>query len=407
MNDGLSVDQKRPGRGRQIAFGLAIMAILLIGCWAWSWWTTSLPDRLRADMRRAEQEMRWNDLAEVSRQLTELNPNDGDAWLRWGQAAELRNDHVGAARIFTDMPEEIPEKMQGLRALVDLQFGPLNSPLAAEQSLRRVLARDPASKLPRQQLVLFYGLTLQRRKLIRETRSAMENHAESGEVYVYLFLADSLHLPSGPKANRRWLKGDPDSELFTVAEAISAAIPPDHVDPHDELAAGNERELARLLERYPHNLELLAWYLEAAMARGDVASAGKLIAQLPSEAADDNRCCRFAGWAHEQAGREDEARAKYQQAITLHPLDWKTRHLLADLLRRGEQIEEADSLMQLVQTAEELRRSLDDLTDAPSIPAALIPRLTDYARQCGDAQYAKSLDRFMDEHKGPVRPVPP
>jgi tetratricopeptide (TPR) repeat protein len=407
MNEEFTVDDERPGRGRQIAFGLALIAILLIGYWAWSWWTSSLPDRLRADMRMAVRETRWNDVDEVSRRLIELNPNDGDAWLRRGEAAELRHDHVGAARIFTDMPEEIPEKTQGLRALVDLQFGPLNSPLAAEQSLHRLLARDPASKLAHQKLIIFYAMTLQRRNLIGEARSAIERHADSAEAYTYLFLADSLHLPRAPKANRRWLTGEPDSELFAVAEAVSAATPPDRVGPRDDVAAGNEQELAALLERYPHNLELLAWHLEAAMERGDVASARTLIAQLPSEAADDNRCCRFAGWVDEQAGREDEALAKYRQAITLHPLDWKTRHVLADLLRRREQVEEADRLVQIVQTAEELRRALDDLSDAPAIPADLFRRLAEYARQCGDVHYAEALDRVRDEHKGPAPPVAP
>jgi tetratricopeptide (TPR) repeat protein len=404
MSDDLQAHADRPRHGRRIVIGAGLLTTGMLSLWFWHLWQQSMPSRLWQKARLAAAAERWREVEDLSARLTEIDSHNGEAWLMWARAAQKLGDPVASARHLSDMPADNTQKVKAFRALAELQLGPLNAPFAAEHSFREILERDSRSNYAHQRLIFFYAITLQRQELMRQARHAMELQCEPIEAYVYLFFADSLHFTNGPELNRRWLTGDANSELFRVAEAIHVAIAVGGGAPRDKpevvsrirsLAEQREKILADLLRRYPHNLELLAWHVEQAIERGEVDRVVELLGQLPREADGDNRCLRYAGWAKAQLGRGEEAQTYYNQALHVHPLDWKTRHLLAELRRREQKFDDVDRLEQLVHSADELRHALDVLPDARSVPPEILERLVDYATKCGDELYAKSLRRQL------------
>jgi tetratricopeptide (TPR) repeat protein len=270
--------------------------------------------------------------------------------------------------------------------------------------LREILEREPRSEFAHQRLIFYYALTLQRQKLVRQAHQALELQCEPIEAYVYLFFLDSLHFSNGPAMNQRWLSGEPKSELFRVATAIQVATALEggplrddlaEVQKFRQMAEKRERILAELFEQYPQNLELLAWHIDHSIQRGDIDRVIDLLGKLPPEADGDNRCLRFAGWAEARLGHDKEALTYYNQALAAHPLDWKTRHLIAELRRRQLKFDEVDRVEKLAQSADQLRRELEVAADASSAPPELLTKLADYAGQCGDELYVKSLRRRL------------
>ena len=391
-------------RYRTTVIGSVLIGVGLLGYMAWGRWQKSWPVHLREQMRHAAAEGRWPEVGQLSRQMTELIPEDGDAWLLRARAAQQQGDATGAEAFLLKIPAGHPQKMMALRGLAELQIGPLNHWRAAASTFHQMLQLNPQLKYAQQRLIFFYAMTFQRQELTRQARRAMELQCEPIESYVYVFFSDSLHFTNGAALNHHWLADDPNSELFTVAEAIHMASALQGAAPRDDLevvrrirrmADEKERVLAELFRKYPLNRELLAWQIDRAIELGDVGRVVDLLGKLPPEADDDNRFQRFAGWAHAQLGDEGRAQQSYNNALRLHPLDWSTRHLLADLRRQQQQFNEVDRLEKLAVLANELRRALDVLPDARSVPKSLLEKLADYAAQCGDELYARSLRRQL------------
>jgi tetratricopeptide (TPR) repeat protein len=403
MDDNPHAESGRPRRTRLVTIAVLSIAAAVTGGWAWD--RATAPARLREELRQAVDAGRWARVAAHSRRLIELNPGDGEALLLGARAAESLGDHVASARLLSQVPADNEQKMQALRGLVELQLGPLNAPLEAEQTLHQMLKLDPRSKFAHQRLIFFYALTLQRQELVRQARQAMELECEPIEAYVYLFFTDSMHFSNGPVMNQRWLAGDPNAELFRVATAIHIATALEGGPLRDDLSAvrqvrrmmdSRERVLAELFERYPHNLELLAWHIDRSIRQGDVDRVIDLLRKLPPEADGDNRFLRFAGWAESLLGHDEQALAYFNQALERHRLDWNTRHLLAELRRRQLKFDDVEHLERLVLFADELRHKLDVVADARSAPPELLAKLANYAEQCGDELFAKSLRRQLN-----------
>jgi tetratricopeptide (TPR) repeat protein len=403
MNEGPVSAPARPRCGRRVAVVFVVIAAAVTGLWGWN--RAGSARHLRADLQQAAAAGRWAQVAVLARRLTELDPADGEAWLLAARAEQGQGNPAASARLLSQMPAENEQKFRALRGLVELQLGPLNSPRDAERTLREMLQRDPRSEFAHQRLIFFYALTLQRQELVRQARQAMELECEPTEAYVYLFFADSLHFSNGPEMNQRWLAGNPDSELFRVAAAIHIATALEGGPLRDDLSTvrevrrmmdNRERVLAELLKRYPQNLELLAWHIDRAIRQGDIDRAIELLGKLPSEADSDNRFLRFAGWAQAQLGHDEAALSYYDQALEKHPLDWNTRHLIAELRRRQLNFDEVERMEKLVRVADDLRRELDVVPDANSAQPELLTKLAAYAEQCGDELFAKSLHRHLN-----------
>jgi tetratricopeptide (TPR) repeat protein len=342
-----------------------------------------------------------------SRRWIHLAPQSGEAWVFLAEALQQQRKFEQAAACFEQVPAAAPEAESALLAKVDLEFGPLNRPRDGARTCELILQRNPQSLVAQQRLIFFLTMSLQRSRMIHQIREALRSGTEPRESYVYLFFADSLHFANGAELNGHWLTGDPASELFEVAEAIFIAETLDASISMDDREAAQlaQRALAQkgpvleeLLRKYPHNLELLAYQLRDSMLIGNIDRAVELLAQAPADAEGDNRFWRVKGWIHAQRGELDEAERNYRQALELHPLDWGTRHLLAELLQRQQRFPEVAQLRDLVQRANELRRAIHLAPAASQVPPETMIDLADYARDCGETQMATALRRRLEQY---------
>ena len=392
---------------RRIGIRIAIVVCLglaAVGAW-WKFGDAHYAERCREALK----DRRWEELASLSQAWSASEPKNSESWLLRAEAANQRRDFVAADGFLAKVPPTSDFGVRALEARIELQFGALNQPLAAVESCLSLLQCDPKSKVAHQRLIFFYAFTLQRRKLIDEARVAISRECEPREAYGYLFLADSLLLSNADAQNARWLEPDPTNELFAAAQAVHIAESLEGQIPRDDpvflakIKEGLEQRdeaLRKLLEKYPHNLELLAFLLRQSVERGDVARVQELLLQSPAEAEFDNRFWRFRGWLLQNDNELTEAEAAYRQALKLHPLDWSTRHLLAGLMRRKGELAEAERLEQIVLHANQLRRQFVEQPTMRAIPPRLLKQLADYAAECDDSLIAETLHAQLSRFGG-------
>ena len=392
-----------------VCFG-TIAIVIVAGIWG-RWWQTPVKEQLRRQCRDALHAHRWKVLQQYSTRWTTLDPQSGEAWMFLARALQKQGRFARAVDCLESVPDAAAEKGAAQLAEIELQFDMQNRPEDGAKTCQQVLKRDPHAVNVRRRLMFFLAMTLQRVRLIREIRRAMEAHAAPPEAYVYLFFADSesLHFSNGVAVNSRWLSGNPHSELFEVAEAVFIAQTLDaSISMDDRKAAEATRHaqsrkgpvMAKLLRRYPHNLELLAYHLRESALAGDMNRVVALLAQAPVEAEGDNRFWRFKGWVHAHRNEFLKAEKAYRHALKLHPLDWSTRHLLAELLQRQQRYQEVEQLRKLVNRANVLRRELDAAPNARQVPRKTLVKLAAYAADCGDTQTAAALQWRLREHFG-------
>lgn len=336
----------------------------------------------------------------IARRWTLAAPASGEPWMQLGEAQLKQRNFQQALESFRRVPETAPEAETAAISRIDLLFGPLNRPMDAASACEQALARNPQSRIARQRLIFFLAMTLQRTELVRQIRAAIESHSEPIEAYVYLFMVDTLMFSNGIEVNSRWLRTDPTSELFEVAQAIFVAETLDFSLSMDDLAAAQaaRRDAARrddvlngLLQQYPHNKELLAYKIRKLIEVGDVASVVNLLAEATVECETDSRFWRYKGWVHVQRSELADARAAYRRAIELNPQDWVTRHMLADVLQQEQRFDEVQALRVLAVRGRNLQNSLRNAPSARDVPAVLLLELADFAATCGDEQASRAL----------------
>lgn len=398
---------------QRLGFRIAVIVsvVLAAAVVAWQFRGTNYSELCR----KAVEQRQWTQLARLSQAWSDAEPGNAEAWMFRAEAARQQGDLVSANDFLGKVPPKSRFGLRALEARIELQFGPLNQPLTAVESCQALLQRDPDSKVAHQRLIYFFAFTLQRRKLIDQVRDAVARRCEPREAYTYLFLADSLRLSNAGFQNEHWLESDPTSELFSVAQAVHIAETLEGQTPRDdpvvlarvkESIKRRDRTLKELLQKYPHNLELLAFFLRQAVEQGDVNRVSDLLSQAPIEAESDNRFWRYRGWLLQSHDDLAEAEEAYRQALKLHPFDWGTRHLLAGLMRRKGNLVEAGHLEQLVMQANPLWVQLQQQETVRRIPPKLLNDLATYAEGCQDQLIAESLhaqlQRF-DRMRGPMK----
>ncbi len=398
----------QPARLRTAMIVLASLTLIFGGIWCGiSRWQPSVAE-LKKQSQDALKSRDWRRMEELTIRWTAIAPESGEAWLQRSESLIQQHKYAAALDCLTRIPLASPEAETSLRIQMELQFGPLNRPADGATTCEKLLSKDPQSPVARQRLIFFLTMTLQRTRLIQQIRQAIDVGTEPRESYVYLFFADSLSFANGAELNGQWLLGEPDSELFEVGEAIFASESLDasvSMDDREKAEAtrraiGNKAAVMEtLLAKYPHNSELLAYNIRQQIQNGHLAAVVKLLAQSSVEAESDHRFWRFKGWVHAQRNQVADAENSYRQAIKLHPLDWTTRHMLAELLQQQQRIEEVKALRELVARANELRRELQHAPNARQIAPESVARLADYAADCGDTQMSDALRRRIRQYK--------
>ncbi len=376
----------------------------------WFGITASSPtvSELRQQCHEALDSKDWIVAQETAARWTAIAPDSGEAWIQRADSLLRQHKYPDALDCLNRVPPSSAEAETALTTEIELQFGPLNRPADGAVTCEKLLLKNPQSSMAQQRLIFFLTMTLQRTRFIQQIRRAIDLGNEPRESYIYLFFADSISFANGIELNRKWLSADPDSELFEIAEAIFTSEALDASISMDDLHAAevSRRALAnkgpvmeKLLAKYPHSTELLAYHIRQRIQTGDLAGVVKLLAQATVEAESDHRFWRFKGWVHSERNQDVEAEKSYRQAIQIHPLDWSTRHMLAELLQKQQKFDEVKSLRELVSRANELRRVLHSVPNARHVAQDVLSRLADYAADCGDKQMSEALRKRFRQYK--------
>jgi tetratricopeptide (TPR) repeat protein len=401
----MTTTPRRPGS--RFVLMLAIGVILVV---AGGWIVIVLQRPSTAEFRREYQQAiesrNWNQAEIVATRWTESVPDSGEAWLQRSASLFHQRKYQPALDCLNRISPTSPEAKTSLYAKMELQFGPLNRPADGAATCQEIIKIDPRSALAREQLIKFLAVTLQRTRLIREIRLAIDAGVEPADSYFYLFFIDVLPFADGAELNHHCLQGDPDSELFEVAEAIFRAESLEttfSMDDQDNARAirraisEKNPEIERLQRKYPHNTELLVFRIRHLIQNGDLAEVVKRMAQATVEAEEDHRFWRFKGWVHAQQEEDDNAEKAFRHAIQLNPLDWTTRHMLAEVLQREQRLDEVKQLRDLVARANHLRRLLQATADDRQVSAETALQIADYAADCGDEQLSQALRRQLQQ----------
>ncbi len=399
-----------PARIAIAALGIVgITALIINGVIGWN---DSRAVVLERECRRARDAQQWGDEVRLAEAWLRVAPSASKALVFLAQGYLGLERKQEAADTLARLPDGDPLTVPSLIERADLLFGDLRQPHEAAANCARILAQRSlsleAAVEARKRLCFYYAATLQRTRLAEEARLAIELGCELPETYIYRIGSDWLTLSNTMSVNSHWLQEAPDDELFLVAAArgyvsnkgLEEDVAGDAEATGNAEAAGDgkappvqehDRRLAELLERFPGNLELLAYFLQKATTKGDIDRVAELLAQSPPEAENDNRFWRFKGWVHTQQGEGDLAAAAYRRALVHNPYDFSTQHQFAGVLRKEGNLPEAARLAALAAKGRALRKMILELPDVRSIPPEVQTELEDYARGCGDGLTADRI----------------
>jgi len=380
-----------------IRWGTVTLVALSI-CWGAYEWAQIL---ISKTCRLAQKEQRWADLEVWSLRWTKWQPHEANAWLMLADAVQHQNRFLEAAEYLDQVPLDSPLASNALLLESELLFGPANRPLEGEIACRKLLSLEPRATKAHAHLIRFYAYTLQRNKLAQQFRDAVAAEQEPPDAYIYFFLADSLNMAQGEKLNTLWLTSNPDHELFLVARALQWRDK-NEIDLRKtadvaENAVLNDREshIVQLLERFPHNANLLADQIDAEIVKGRLNRVLELMARAPGEAETDNRFWRAKGWVHYAKQEFSEAEAAYRHALQLHPMDWISMNRLVEVLRSQQESTETARIKALVQRIQELRTEIRSVESIENCPLPLLRKLGRLARDCGDTFVADALEQRL------------
>ena len=385
---------------------IAIIVLLAAGALAAArpasrWWSRRRTAALTAQCRAARDDRRWEDLQRIATAWAADDAASADARLFLAEVAEARHDWSTEVEHLARISETDPRVLPALMEQAKLEFGPLNRPLAGEAACLKMLSLEPRATFAHQRLVQYYAISLQREKLVRHIRFAVEQQREAPEAYVYYLLLNTLRMRDGVETNQQWLASDPEVEVFAVARAMQVPEPTDEkagmsFDARDALrqaSAGKLKLVESLLEKYPSNLELLSYKFDQYIMLGDVDRAAELLSRVPESAEFDSRFWRYKGWLHETAEELVEAESAYKKSLEIHPLDWDSWNRLAVIYRRLKNVEEVGRATGLVEKAQSLRKRIKTLPSAGEVTPEILADLARYARDCGAGWMADALDR--------------
>lgn len=382
-------------RGRRILFGLFLSAVVVsVSWWGYGKYRKGRLSRFRVECERAIAERDWTLLQNVSTTWTKWESREPDAWLYLGEACSQLSDHAAAVDALIRVPDSSVKSHPALLIASDLQFGPLNEPLKAVETLHRLIRINPQSITARQRLVYFYAVTLQRQQMIDAIRGAIAAQSEPPESYVYLLIADHLSFSNGVAEVDKWIKSAPEAEIFQVARVLQLIDRIENAESPapENLSKSTFEELDRLIKLYPLNLALYRYQLESAARNQDLEKMGRLIKREPTEAAADSVICRHKGWYYLRTGEVEKAEAAIKSSLELFPLDWHSWNELSSVLRRLGKLDDAEATAKIALEGKELRKELVQLPNARGLSTEQLQRIGRYAEIVGDEKVSQSIN---------------
>ena len=352
---------------------------------------------------------KWRTVEPLAVKWGQADPTAAEPWLVAAEAAEQLGSPDRMAQYLERLPSDDPRTPDLLLELATIYFGPLNKPLSGLEAFEKAIELAPEHREAHRRLLFYYGITMQREKIIRTAREIIQIGADTQETYVYLMGANWLSFTNAYELNGKWLKSGTNDELYGIAEALHwrgatkndpkiAALP--EVDRERIRKAEQVEMLKKYFERYPHNAELLAFFLEESSVRGDVEEVEKLLAAVPVGSMNDNRFWHYKGWYHAALAEWEEAERCYRKALELHPYAWRSQFELADVLRKSGRLGEVERLASLSLEGKDLQKTILQLPDVQSVPMDLFARMQEYSSKCGDTEVAKRMSARMLTYNG-------
>jgi tetratricopeptide (TPR) repeat protein len=339
----------------------------------------------------------WKTLEESAQAWTNLDQTSADAWLNLAEAFQKQGNAERCVDSLLSVPKRDPKSREAQLFASDMLLGEARQPARGIETLAALRRIAPQAEIVRKKLISLYAMTLQREKMIEEIRDAMQCHSEPLEAYVYLMIADHLSFTNGFQLNSQWLAAEPDSELFAVARAVQLSDTLRRLEkkePETELQLEAAREEVRTLhKKFPRNRALLNHLLANAVETEDLNLVETLLKQLTDSDEEDSLTLRYRGWLAMANGKADEALSAYTASLALMPVDWKSWHELAGVLRAQAKLDEAEAAAKVANMGKELRKECLALPDASQVSPDLLQRLTNYARACG-AKDVETAARF-------------
>ena len=402
------------GKGRYFVIFAVLLLSLAAGWWGFAEYLEQARWKRRAELnskcRQLSDEGKWVELEQLAREWREWNPDSDESLLFLADARLNQGDIVEAQDYLQLLPDSSDKIIPSLLLASELQLGPGNLPLAAPETLERVLKIDPTSATAQQRLIFFYALTLQRTKMLKQLRQSVATRSEPIEAYVYLVLSSHMSLTNGISYASRWLQSNPDSELLKVARAVHYADTMDSAASADEEPEAEKQaryqSMVNLLNEFPKNRALLRYFLRKKIQDFDVEAVGQMLEQIP-ESTDESLFWRYRGWYHTQKDELQKAERAYRKSLDLDRLDWHVWHELAGVLRRNGELDEAEEMQKISVVGKDLRKELRQMPNVAAVTPELLVRIRDYAELCGDVLVTRSLSARIEEMKSaPPGPLP-
>jgi tetratricopeptide (TPR) repeat protein len=352
---------------------------------------------------------KWRLLEPLAVKWGQADPSIAMPWLYAAECAERLGSPDRMAQYLERIPANDPRSPDLLLELATLYFGALNRPQQGVLACEKAIELAPEHQEARRRLIFYYGITMQREKVIEATREAIRVGADTQETYVYLIGANWLSFSNAYELNGKWLQSGSDDEVYGIAEALHWRGATKN-DPKVSQLPEADRERIRKAEqvemlkkyqtRFPKNSELLAFFLEESSVRGDIDEVEKLLAQVPASAANDNRFWHYKGWYHANLSEWEEAEKCYRKALELHPYAWRSQFELADVLRKSGNLAEVERLSQLSLEGKDLQKTILQLPDVQSVPMEVFQRMQKYATECGDSPVAGRMLERIRQYSG-------
>lgn len=373
---------------------LLLGAALITLTWGSYAWRRATLRQLAADSSAASSRHEWSKLEEVSHRWAELEPERAEPWLFRAEAAEALQDWSLMATCLGKIPHSDRRAIASLARKAGLEFEYLNRPWDGLATCDEIIKLDPRVLLAHKQAIFFTAMTLQRAEMVKRVRAAIRVRRESPESYVYLASASWFYGSSLYRHNTHWLESNPEDETFQVAQAMQIYMSEAKTNPAEAHKYEHIPPATELLQRYPHNLELLAYFINLAIEAGDADQVEQYLTAVPNEFLDsDARILRARAWKADTQGELSSAEELLRKAFELDPYWWKVHFQLHDLFRRLGNEEDSrrflkiyDVSLPLAKTITEMNRSYDAFDDA-----TFRTRLLTLSELVGDEEVAAAL----------------